>query len=184
MSRHPLDRIQVAKPCPVSWDSMSGDDRVRFCGACRLNVFNLSGMTRREATELLQLVEGRLCVRFFRRKDGTLLTSDCPVGMGWTGVAARAAAFLIAATAPFWGTLAVIHWRDIQVTVSGWVATVLGPKTPVRRPPVPSAVQESERPLLGRMARPPSGTFPPLDIPHSEAPPDGTPPSREPREVR
>jgi hypothetical protein len=25
--------------------------------------------------------EGKLCVRFFRRKDGTVLTDDCPVGL-------------------------------------------------------------------------------------------------------
>ena len=46
-----------------------------------MNVYNLSGMTRRQAEELLINSEGRLCVRFYRRRDGTILTKDCPVGL-------------------------------------------------------------------------------------------------------
>jgi hypothetical protein len=59
---------------------MEGGDRVRFCKECRLNVYNLSEMSRQEAEWLVRNREGRLCVRFFRRRDGTLLTRDCPVG--------------------------------------------------------------------------------------------------------
>ena len=59
---------------------MYGDDRRRFCSQCKLNVYNLSGMTRDEAEQLVMNSEGRLCVRFFRRKDGTVLTQDCPAG--------------------------------------------------------------------------------------------------------
>src|SRR5437867_3160947 len=114
MSRHSLDNIRVAKPCPASWNDMEGDDRVRFCAHCRLNVYNLSGMSRRDAGDLIQLVEGRLCVRFFRRKDGTVLTDDCPVGMRWTGAAALVASCVLAVTAPFWGALILVHWQDIQ----------------------------------------------------------------------
>ncbi len=80
MVSSPLDNLQVASPCKVDWSSMSGDEQVRFCGSCRLNVYNLSGMTRSE-TEALLNKEGRLCVRFFRRTDGTVLTRDCPIGL-------------------------------------------------------------------------------------------------------
>src|SRR5438874_7829107 len=66
---------------------MFGDDRRRFCSACKLNVYNLSGMTRREAENLLIISEGRLCVRYFRRADGTVLTKNCPVG--WQAVKRR-----------------------------------------------------------------------------------------------
>lgn len=76
----PLDNIHIASPCPANWDEMYGDDRKRFCGACRLNVFNLSGMTRDEAEALIMNVEGRLCVRIYRRTDGSVITNDCPVG--------------------------------------------------------------------------------------------------------
>ena len=76
-----LDVIQVASPCEASWDEMQGDDRSRYCKHCSQNVYNLTGMTRSEAEELLQNRTGRLCVRFFRRHDGTILTQDCPVGI-------------------------------------------------------------------------------------------------------
>jgi hypothetical protein len=76
-----LDLIQIASPCHVSWDEMKGDDRTRFCAHCRLNVYNLSEMPREEAEALITKREGRTCVRFFRRQDGTVLTRDCPVGL-------------------------------------------------------------------------------------------------------
>lgn len=76
-----LELIQIATPCHASWDDMAGDDRVRFCSHCRLNVYNLSELPRASAEKLVQEREGRLCVRFYRRHDGTVLTRDCPVGI-------------------------------------------------------------------------------------------------------
>jgi len=77
-----LDNIAVAAPCQANWDEMDGDERTRHCQLCKLNVFNLSGMTRPEAEKLVQEREGgRLCVRFYRRTDGTVLTKNCPVGL-------------------------------------------------------------------------------------------------------
>lgn len=79
----PLESIRVASPCSVSWDAMTGDERKRFCGQCSRHVFNLSGLDRAAAEELVggaaQAGE-RVCVRFFVRPDGTVLTADCPVG--------------------------------------------------------------------------------------------------------
>jgi hypothetical protein len=48
-----LDRIAVASPCPVAWDDMTGNDRVRFCSQCKLNVYNISAMTRSEAESFI-----------------------------------------------------------------------------------------------------------------------------------
>ena len=76
-----LDNVRVASPCSMSWHKMQGNDRVRFCGQCKLNVYHLSGMKRREAESLLREHEGRLCVRYFQRADGTVMTKDCPVGL-------------------------------------------------------------------------------------------------------
>ncbi|CAN5563273.1 hypothetical protein BH10ACI2_BH10ACI2_01370 [soil metagenome] len=83
----PLDNIHVASPCSANWEEMFGDDRKRFCGDCKLNVYNLSDMTRQDAENLIVSSEGRLCVRFFRRADGTVLTKNCPVG--WAKVKQR-----------------------------------------------------------------------------------------------
>ena len=77
---NPLENIRIASPCKADWDEMIGNERQRFCGECKLNVYNLSGMTREEAENLLIQSEGRLCVRFYKRADGTVLTKDCPIG--------------------------------------------------------------------------------------------------------
>jgi hypothetical protein len=76
-----LDGLRIASPCNASWDAMTGDDRVRFCGECQKNVYNLSAMTREEAEALLAEREETPCVRFYQRADGTVITSDCPVGV-------------------------------------------------------------------------------------------------------
>ena len=76
-----LDVINVASPCSVSWESMDGDGQVRYCSQCELNVYNLSSLSREDAEQLVQEREGRLCVRFYRRADGTVLIRDCPVGL-------------------------------------------------------------------------------------------------------
>jgi hypothetical protein len=47
---------------------------------CQLQVFNLSGMRRHQAEELIVKAEGRLCVRLYQRADGTIITADCPLG--------------------------------------------------------------------------------------------------------
>ena len=76
-----LHTIKVASPCHADWDKMEGDSHVRFCGGCRKNVYNLSEMGSGEGQALVSRLEGRLCVRFYTRADGTLLTQDCPVGL-------------------------------------------------------------------------------------------------------
>jgi hypothetical protein len=79
----PLDNLRIATPCSADWDQMFSfeDERVRFCSQCNLNVYNLSGMSRQEAETLITKAEGRLCVRFYRRADGSVLTQNCPVGL-------------------------------------------------------------------------------------------------------
>jgi TonB family protein len=81
MQNPPLEKIKVAAPCKAEWRWMYGDDRVRFCGQCNQNVYNLSAMTREQAEALILRTEGRLCVRFYRRADGTILTKNCSVGL-------------------------------------------------------------------------------------------------------
>jgi hypothetical protein len=82
-----LDDVRIASPCPARWEDMIGDDRVRFCGQCTKNVYNLSALPREEGEGLLRGAQTReaeggagLCVRVYRRSDGTVLTADCPEG--------------------------------------------------------------------------------------------------------
>ena len=76
-----LDQVSIASPCTAPWEEMHGNDQVRFCGKCQKNVYNFAEMTRGEVEELIREKEGKLCGRIYRRQDGTLLTSDCPVGL-------------------------------------------------------------------------------------------------------
>ena len=104
-----LNAVSVASPCSASWGGMEGDDKVRFCRACSRNVYNLSSLSYAEAEQQRRDREGRMCVRFFRRSDGTLLTSDCPVGarrlrLWFAGIWAAAlavAVLMVAITARF-----------------------------------------------------------------------------------
>ncbi|NNF57367.1 MAG: hypothetical protein HKN04_03925 [Rhodothermaceae bacterium] len=78
MTPSPLDTIHVARPCSADWEAMIGTDRIRHCADCNLNVYNLSALSAAEAQALVDETEGRRCVRFYRRADGTILTQDCP----------------------------------------------------------------------------------------------------------
>jgi len=76
-----IDNIRIASPCTADWEQMNGDDRVRHCDACNLNVYNLAAFTETEIRELVANRKGRLCGRIYQRRDGTVLTQNCPVGM-------------------------------------------------------------------------------------------------------
>jgi hypothetical protein len=78
-----LKNITLANPCPASWDKMKGNEQVRYCDQCRQNVYNLSEMNAADAVQLIEQTEGRLCVQFYRRPDGTVITADCPGGLRW-----------------------------------------------------------------------------------------------------
>ncbi|HEX4455735.1 MAG TPA: hypothetical protein VH143_32970 [Kofleriaceae bacterium] len=73
-----LPNVRIGFACKQRWDDMVGDDRVRACAGCNRPVFNLSEMTRAEAAAVLATRGLTPCVRFYRRPDGTVMTSDCP----------------------------------------------------------------------------------------------------------
>jgi len=81
-----LFALQLDYKCPYEWKNMTGDERVRMCGKCKQNVYNISQLTQREAVDLINEKEGDLCVTFYQRKDGTVVTRDCfsilPPGSG------------------------------------------------------------------------------------------------------
>lgn len=78
----PSLNIRVATPCHARWEEMEGDERTRFCGQCRKNVYNLSALSASAVADLIREKEGRLCGRFFQRSDGTVLhAGDCTVGL-------------------------------------------------------------------------------------------------------
>ena len=134
-----LANIKVASPCSARWGHMVGDDRARFCAQCQKHVFNLSSLTSDEAAALIREREGSLCARFYQRADGTVLTSDCPVGAGqvWARfrrlLGAAAALMLLGVTVPIIAkspnrdelprARAKVYraWGDAIVTIKTWL---------------------------------------------------------------
>jgi hypothetical protein len=72
--------LRISSPCPESWDEMAGDDRIRFCGRCNLNVYNLAVMSREEIEALVRNTNGRLCGRLYLRGNRKATRSDCGAG--------------------------------------------------------------------------------------------------------
>lgn len=112
-----LSVIKVASPCTASWDAMSGDDRTRFCGQCAQYVYNLSEMTRDEAEALILENEGKLCVRYYKRADGTVMTKDCPVG--WRAIQRRMLLIGGAAGAVFVAAFGILTFGVFAASVRG-----------------------------------------------------------------
>lgn len=151
---NPLNNIKVASPCSADWNEMTGDERQRFCGSCQKNVYNLSGMTKDEAENLLLNAEGRLCIRFYKRTDGTVLTQDCPVG--WAAfkrrVSKTAAAFasLIFGIVGGLGVNSLFNQKEKEeVHTMGAVAYQPTPKKSPKQTPTPE-----EYPIMGEMVAP------------------------------
>src|SRR6185436_3746422 len=121
---------RVAAPCEAEWRFMYGDDRSRFCGQCSQNVYNLSTMTREEAEDLIRRTDGQLCVRFYRRRDGTILTKNCPVGLRaikerLTGTSAAVIKGLLTVLV----SVCVMSWRVRSAERFGVFPVTIAPRT-------------------------------------------------------
>jgi hypothetical protein len=80
-NRSLTEKIAIAAPCKVSWETMIGDEQKRLCGGCSKNVYNLSTMSQAEAESFLQKVDELPCLKFYRRQDGTIIFENCPKGL-------------------------------------------------------------------------------------------------------
>jgi hypothetical protein len=128
---------------------MEGDEKVRFCAGCRRHVFNLSAMDVEEAAARVADHADGLCVRFFRRADGTLLTQDCPTGSELKRQRRRMAVRI---------SIEVVLAVTLAATLSGQrVAPLsLGPDE-VARPPYPHTAISRPNPFtetLGELSLP------------------------------
>ncbi|MCJ8329031.1 MAG: hypothetical protein HRT89_00315 [Lentisphaeria bacterium] len=72
-----LLNLSVAKSCPASWNTMSGNDKTRNCSHCRKNVHNISAMTEDEILSFIEKQTETPCIRYYKRPDGTIVTADC-----------------------------------------------------------------------------------------------------------
>lgn len=74
-----LKNLTVPSPCKADWNSMKGNDQVRFCEHCELSVHNLSQMTRHQAQRLVGRSNGRLCVQFVSDANGKPLLAEAGI---------------------------------------------------------------------------------------------------------
>ncbi len=149
-----LDSVKIASPCKADWNEMSGDDRSRYCGKCEKNVYNLSSMTRDEAAALIEEKEGKLCVRFFVREDGTMLTQDCPVGLRKKRVRL---AIYGAAGAGLFATAGLAF--GAPTATQGDMGAIALPVTPAVKTAAPPHVMGSVAPEIApTIQKPPVGT--------------------------
>ncbi len=155
-----LDQLQIASPCQEPWSAMKGDDRARHCDRCEQQVYDLSAMTRSEAEKFLSVAEGRVCVRFYKRFDGTVLTADCPEGVRRRRRRRVAGLVGLAAGATMLTTLvfrAAVSRRVARDTMGSIEATQ--GQTMQGEPPPPPAV-------MGTIAAPMVPSPPPSSTPH------------------
>ena len=54
---------RIQKPCPKTWDSLTGNEQKRFCSVCQHFVHNLDEMTDEECRQVLR-APGRKCVAY------------------------------------------------------------------------------------------------------------------------
>lgn len=87
----PLDNLRTVRPCDAVWEQMAGDQKIRHCELCDLNVYNFAELTRDEIRTLIAQTEGRLCGRLYRRADGTLITKRSRRGRVMAGLLAAIA---------------------------------------------------------------------------------------------
>jgi hypothetical protein len=154
-----LDLIVIEIPCTKSWDEMAGDNRSRFCSDCQLQVYDISEMTRGEAESLIVKHEGkRLCARFYRRPDGTVLTRDC---FSVRRAARRAAARTVAQVAGL--VLGIVGWATWALASSRFREEPPRPRDlePFRTvlnwldPPAPPVLPGAMRVTMGGACAPP-----------------------------
>ena len=81
-ARRQIDAISIATPCPMKWSKMNRSDieATRFCDRCHKHVHDVSRMQDSDVVSLLDRsrTDADVCVRLFRRPDGTIVTASCP----------------------------------------------------------------------------------------------------------
>ncbi len=166
-----LSQAKIASPCTASWEQMKGDDHIRFCNGCQKNVYDLSSLTSVEAEALLREKEGDLCARFYRRNDGTIMTSDCSVGVRrkWaTRAAAAAAVFGSAGLALKMQVMPNVAMGDVAPYEQG-APVAMGSIAPPSSPPPSDPPTQTAT----QTATPPSNSGTPRQMPlgHVKMPP-------------
>jgi len=140
----------------MDWNDLVGDDRIRYCGKCRLNVYNLADMPRAEVEALVRSTEDRLCGRLYMRGDRTATAQNC------RGTRARqllrrwlTAAALLLLTGFTW----ICRSSDgpDRTNLPSWAQSVLDIVDPKEKP--------CRSVVVGSLMAPPRNPVPPAPVP-------------------
>jgi hypothetical protein len=71
--------FRTGSPCSADWDRMVGNERVRYCPDCKLDVYNFSSMSDEDVERIVSRREQRLCARVRQRPDRTVMTRNSSV---------------------------------------------------------------------------------------------------------
>ncbi|MFT3694257.1 MAG: hypothetical protein QM831_14015 [Kofleriaceae bacterium] len=147
-----LDNIKIASPCRADWADMIGDDRSRHCHTCDKQVFDLSEMTREQAEALIVEKNGKLCVKYFQRHDGRIMTADCRQGL----IAARKLKVVAVASLALLGTgVGVMVQRHNRIELDAIDSVEIAPANEGARSHVVASTQQEPPPKAPRSVVPP-----------------------------
>lgn len=73
-----LRSLSIKTPCSASWEEMRGNEQVRFCQHCDLNVTDVSHLTTQAAISLVLRSGGSVCLRIHRDPAGEIATPSAP----------------------------------------------------------------------------------------------------------
>jgi hypothetical protein len=120
--------------CPLSWDDLQGNERVRHCSVCNQDVTNVSAMTEAEAAEFLATQTS--CVRFARDEAGEVVTQPSARGWRWVGAGlGLLAGGALTASSELESEPLKRHQQLEQVpVVGGWLAGTFAPLAPCEEP--------------------------------------------------
>ncbi len=126
---------------------MSGDAKRRFCDHCQLHVHNLSAMSGREREEFVTKSEGRTCIAYELRDDGSMVT---PPRWPWLSGIQQAAAALLAASLPMFFSACTNRQVAGGISPPSSSRKLLG-EAPNKPEPDPSAAKDRKEPRVGKM---------------------------------
>ena len=99
-----IQQLRIASPCSVEWDSMIGNDRVRFCEHCQLSVHHVDSLTRKQLRRLIARSHGRVCVNYTRSQTQPTFPILHKIGRRTSALAAGAFSASLSISAATAGT--------------------------------------------------------------------------------
>ena len=123
---------------------MTGDDKIRYCGSCEKDIYNISEMTRGEVRKLLFQSKEKVCIRLEKDADGKVqtlkkrlhkITRQAPVAAGVLSASLTFSALTYAQGEPVVGkvkpNISAVNRDDKTVTViSGIISDQSGAVIP------------------------------------------------------